>query len=49
MLDDLGDDIDRIEDRMIRETGHVVTVTENAKSGGTLASFPLAIVHTCAL
>lgn len=49
MLDDLGDAMDRTEDRLIRETGHVVRVTEKAKSGGYMCCICLLILAIIAV
>ena len=49
MLDDLGDAMDRTEDRLIRETGHVVRVTEKAKSGGSLRLAHSLCAQVCAV
>ena len=37
MLDELSEAMDNTDRRLVRETGHVMRVTEKAKSGGALA------------
>ena len=49
MLDELSEAMDNTDRRLVRETGHVMRVTEKAKSGGMCCCIFLLIVAIIAV